>query len=76
MQRNKPDLDNWRAKEVVSVRVARAVQGDMSQGKIYQEIRAGRLEAIHDGGKTMITVASILERLASLPRLDLSRKAA
>jgi hypothetical protein len=45
----------------------------VSHAQLYRLIRAGRLDARKIGARTFITAASIVEFLASLPKLERSK---
>jgi len=63
-----PDPDPQIAPLVLSVtETCRA--GNWSRGTVYKKIAEGRLDARKDGKRTKITVESIRNELASLPRL-------
>jgi len=51
----------------VSIPVARKLLGDKARGPLYDAIGEGRLEALKDGGKTLITMASIERYMTTLP---------
>ena len=51
----------------VSVRETQRLLGDKSHSGVYELIGRGELDAIKDGAKTLITLASIQRRQASLP---------
>jgi hypothetical protein len=58
----------------VSVAEAARLQGHGrkpggGRNAIYEQIARGELEAIKDGVRTLITVASIERRIAGLPRI-------
>jgi hypothetical protein len=58
----------------VSVTEAARLQGlgreaGGGRASIYNQIKRGELEAIKDGSRTLITMASIEQRQARLPRL-------
>jgi hypothetical protein len=53
---------------VVSIAVAQRLLGDKSRSQIYEAVARNELEALKDGGKTIITVASIEKYIADLPR--------
>src|SRR5262245_10703428 len=57
----------------VEVEHARALLGNMARSRVYDEIGAGRLDAVKDGDKTLITYASILRRQRGLPRADIKQ---
>ena len=44
------------------------------RSSITEQIAAGEVEAIKDGWRTLITVASIKRRMAALPRVQPKRK--
>ena len=52
----------------VPLKEARRLLGDMSHSRIYDIIGRGELEAVKDGGKTLITTRSIRARQEALPR--------
>jgi hypothetical protein len=51
----------------VPLKEAQRLLGDMSHSQIYNVIGRGELEAVKDGGKTLITMRSIWARQESLP---------
>ena len=53
---------------VVPISVAQKLLGDKSRSEIYEAISRNELEALKDGHKTIITVASIENYIARLPR--------
>jgi hypothetical protein len=53
---------------VVRISVAGKLLGDKSRSEIYEAIADGKLDAVKDGHKTLITVASIERYIAALPR--------
>jgi len=57
----------------VSIRVAQKLLGDKARSVVYDEIGRGRLEAIKDGGKTLIVLESIERYMASLPEAKIKR---
>jgi hypothetical protein len=59
---------------VVTIPVARKLLGDKSRSEIYEAIGRNELEALKDGNKTIITVASIEKYLALLPRAKIGPK--
>jgi hypothetical protein len=60
----------------VSVKVARELLGGKSQAGLYEAITKGELEAVKDGGKTLITLRSIRARQESLPPAKIKVQAA
>jgi hypothetical protein len=56
----------------VPVNTARALLGNKSRSAIYLDIAAGRLHALKDGARTLITVASIDRYFESLPPAQLA----
>jgi excisionase family DNA binding protein len=54
---------------VVSVKEACAI-GSWSRGTLYKKLASGDLEAVKDGDRTKVTIASIEAHLASLPRFN------
>jgi hypothetical protein len=58
---------------VVTISVARKLLGDKSRSEIYEAIARNDLEALKDGNKTIITVASIEKYIARLPRAKIGR---
>jgi hypothetical protein len=57
----------------IAVRIdeARAMSGGISRDEIYRAIGRGELEAVKDGRRTLITVASLEARIRRLPRADI-----
>jgi hypothetical protein len=51
----------------VPIKTARMLLGDKAHSSIYEEIGRGRLVAIKDGAKTLITLASIKRYMTGLP---------
>lgn len=60
----------------VSVKTARELLGGKSHAGIYEAIAKGELEALKDGGKTLITLRSIRNRQQSLPPAKIGMGAA
>jgi hypothetical protein len=52
---------------VVTISVARKLLGDKSRSEIYEAIARNEFEALKDGSKTLIKVASIERYLDALP---------
>jgi hypothetical protein len=55
----------------VSVPEAKRLLGDKSHGGLYQAIGLGKLVALKDGSKTLITSESIRAYMTSLPRAQI-----
>jgi hypothetical protein len=51
----------------VTIPVAQQLLGNKARSEVYREIASGRLTAVKDNGKTLITVESIERRQQSLP---------
>jgi hypothetical protein len=51
----------------VGIEAAKAITG-ISRSSIYEAIGRGELDAVKDGDRTLITMASIERRQAALPR--------
>jgi hypothetical protein len=51
----------------VPIKEAQRLLGDKSRSEVYIAIGRGELDAVKDGQKTLITVASIRRRQAALP---------
>jgi hypothetical protein len=52
----------------VAVKDARPLLGNRSLSSIYEMLGRGELEAVKDGKRTLITIASIRARQESLPK--------
>jgi hypothetical protein len=52
----------------VPIGLARKLLGEKARSQIYEAIGAGKLTAIKDNRKTLITLASIEAYMAALPR--------
>jgi hypothetical protein len=61
-------MDNTLEPYAVPLKEAQRLLGDMSHSQIYNVIGKGELEAVKDGGKTLVTVRSIRARQEALPR--------
>lgn len=57
----------------VSMKVARQLLGDKARSEIYKRIADGRLIAVRDGKKTLVTTESIDAYLRALPRIKVKR---
>jgi hypothetical protein len=53
----------------VPIRMAIPLLGGKARSEVYVLINKGRLDAVKDGAKTLITVASIDAYMSSLPKL-------
>jgi hypothetical protein len=51
----------------IGIEAAKAITG-ISRSSIYEAIGRGELDAVKDGDRTLITMASIERRQAALPR--------
>ncbi len=51
----------------VPIRDARKLLGNKARSEVYREVGRGNLDAVKDGNKTLITLASIERYMASLP---------
>jgi hypothetical protein len=60
----------------VTVNTARALLGNKSRSQLYVDIAAGRLTALKDGARTIITTESIDRYWESLPRAQIGRSKA
>jgi hypothetical protein len=56
----------------VTFEQARQLLADKGRNQVYELIKAGKLEAIRDGAKTLITVRSIEAYMTGLPRAELA----
>ena len=54
----------------LSVKDARPLLGNRSFSSIYEMLNRGELEAVKDGKRTLITLASIRARQEALPRAE------
>jgi hypothetical protein len=54
----------------IPVKVARAALGNKSRSELYLAAARGELVLVKDGGKTLVTVASIREYQANWPRAE------
>jgi hypothetical protein len=61
------------APRVVSIKKARELLADKSRSEIYQAVADGRLEALKDGRRTLITMESIERYNKSLPRATIKK---
>lgn len=59
----------------VDIREARRLLGNKGRTQIYEAITAGELDAIKDGTKTLITLASIKRRQEACIKPRLRRRA-
>jgi hypothetical protein len=62
------DTEPYLKPYAVPIKTAQKLLGDKARSEIYPLIAKGELEAIKDGAKTLIVLASIERRQASLPR--------
>jgi hypothetical protein len=51
----------------VPIRVAQMLLGNKARSELYKQVGLGNLDALKDGNKTLITVASIERYIAALP---------
>jgi hypothetical protein len=56
---------------VVTINKTRELLADKGHTQVYDDIKAGLLDARKDGTKTVVTVASIAARIASMPPAEL-----
>jgi hypothetical protein len=54
--------------QAVPIQRARVLLGDKSRSSIYEAVNEGKLDALKDGARTLITVESIERYMAALPR--------
>jgi hypothetical protein len=59
----------------VTIRKAQVLLGDKSRSEVYEAVAHGKLVALKDGGKTLITLSSIEAYMASLPRAEIKPSA-
>jgi hypothetical protein len=62
-----PDVYAELKPRAVPVRVAQMLLGDKARSEVYKQIGLGNLDALKDGNKTLISVASIERYVAALP---------
>jgi hypothetical protein len=58
----------------VPVPEARRLLGNKSRSQLYEDLSAGKLDAVKDGSKTLIVLASIRRYQASLPPAKITPK--
>jgi hypothetical protein len=63
-----PTVPTFPEPYAVSVRDARPLLGNRSLSSIYDMLAKGELEAVKDGKRTLIVVASIRARQEALPK--------